>query len=337
MRRVVSLLAVCSAVAALHAPNRVHAQAAQPQPWYYAVFPERSHDFGTVAKGTKLRHSFKLINTTSSDIHIVDTRKKCGCTEVAIGARDIPPGTQTTIEMTLDTTRFTGYKPSGVTLIFDRPQFVEVDLNVSCFIRADVTMNPGVADFGVVPRGQARKMSMILDYMGGRADWQITNISTGSSNLVVEAKLLSRNGGSARYELDATIDDKTAPGYFKDEVTITTSEQGQAIPLSVSANVQSAVSVAPAILNLGRVKAGQKVVKTVLVRSSKNFKVTSANASKPDLKAAGSFDAEKPFHTLTLELVAPTQPGPYNATVEIGTNLADEPPAKVTAFATVVP
>ena len=33
----------------------------------------------------------------------------------------------------------------------------------------------------------------------------------------------------------------------------------------------------------------------------------------------------------------PTQAGPYNAVCEISTDLKDEPPARVTLFATVVP
>ena len=63
----------------------------------------------------------------------------------------IPPGTQTTVEATLNTTNFQGYKASGLTLILDRPAFVEVDLNLTCFIRGDIVMNPGQIDFG--PRG----------------------------------------------------------------------------------------------------------------------------------------------------------------------------------------
>ncbi len=74
-------------------------------------FPERSHDFGTVARGSKVRHSFPVVNSTDQPIHIKSYRAKCGCTDVRLGARDIPPGTQTVVEAVIDTTNFHGYKP----------------------------------------------------------------------------------------------------------------------------------------------------------------------------------------------------------------------------------
>src|SRR3954449_9302456 len=115
-------------------------QAARAENWVDTVFPERAYDFGNVARGSKIRHSFRLINRTSQEIHIADWRTKCGCTEVKVGARVIPPGTQTSIDAVIDTTKFVGPKASGLTLIIDQPNFVEVDLNLSCFIRGDITL-----------------------------------------------------------------------------------------------------------------------------------------------------------------------------------------------------
>ena len=122
--------------------------------WLTTVFPERAYDFGTVARGSQIRHAFPIVNRTNSDIRIADWRTKCGCTDVKVGARVIPPGTQTTVEATINTTNFQGYKPSGLTLILDRPVFVEVDLNLTCFIRGDILMNPGQVDFGTLRRSR---------------------------------------------------------------------------------------------------------------------------------------------------------------------------------------
>src|SRR5581483_2944009 len=104
----------------------------------------------------------KLINRTAQDIHIADYRTKCGCTDVHIGARDVPPGTQTVVEAVIDTTKFEGYKASGLTLVMTRPQFIEVDLNLSCFIRGDITLNPGVIDFGTVQRAAGNTVNLTL-------------------------------------------------------------------------------------------------------------------------------------------------------------------------------
>src|SRR4028119_2114429 len=91
------------------------ARPAAAQDWVSAVFPERSFDFGTVARGSKVHHAFRLINRTDQEVRIVNWRTKCGCTEVRVGARVIPPGTQTAVEAGLDTTKSQGDKAAGVT------------------------------------------------------------------------------------------------------------------------------------------------------------------------------------------------------------------------------
>ena len=89
------------------------ARAVQPD-WISQVFPERTHDFGVVAKGSQVRYTFPVINRTDMEVRIVEWKTKCGCTDVRVGSKVIPPGTQTTIEATIDTTRFSGPKASGL-------------------------------------------------------------------------------------------------------------------------------------------------------------------------------------------------------------------------------
>jgi hypothetical protein len=316
------------------------APAAAPESgWVETVFPERAFDFGTVARGSKVRHTFRVVNTTNQEIHIANWRTKCGCTEVRVGSREIPPGTQTTIEAVIDTTKFQGYKASGLTLVLDKPVFMEVDLNLTCFIRSDVTLNPGLVDFGVVPRHAKPTATLMLHYAGGQPTWGVTKMQTVSRFVSAKLRELSRTpDGQVQYELTATLDPETPSGFFKDEITLFTNDSGSPkIPISVVANVQAAVTVSPSILNLGRVRPGNVVKKTVLVRAARPFKVTEVKPSKPELSPSAVPDEAKPVHNLTLTFQAPNRPGPYNAVVEVATDLKDEPAAKVTAFATVVP
>src|SRR5438552_2650740 len=53
-------------------------QATRAQDWVSQVFPERSHDFGTVARGSRVHHTFRVVNTTPQEIQIADWRTKCG-------------------------------------------------------------------------------------------------------------------------------------------------------------------------------------------------------------------------------------------------------------------
>src|SRR5262249_33416521 len=123
----------------------VPARAVEPD-WLSQVFPERIHEFGTVARGSRLHCSFPIINRADFQARILRWKTKCGCPTVRVGSKVIPPGPQTQVEAPLDTTRFDRQKASGVTLFLDRPAIIEVDLNMNCFIRSDITMTPGVFD-----------------------------------------------------------------------------------------------------------------------------------------------------------------------------------------------
>ena len=307
--------------------------------WTDSAFPDRSHDFGTVARGSKIRHSFRVVNSTPNEIHIESWRVKCGCTDVRIGAREIPPGTQTVVEAVIDTTKFEGYKASGLVLVIDRPTRVEIDLNLTCFIRGDLVLTPGQVDFGIVNRSTKPRVELTLTYAGGRADWAISEMGTISDHIVAELREQGRSaGGQVNYLLTATLKPSAPIGFFKDEITLKTNDpESRNIPVSVSGVIQSNVTVTPSVVNLGRIRAGESAQKTIIVRSSQPFKVVGLRASKPEVTLDTPPDQSRAMHSFAFSFKAPSTPGPFNATIEVETDIKDEPPARLTAFATVVP
>ncbi|APW59652.1 DUF1573 domain-containing protein [Paludisphaera borealis] len=307
--------------------------------WLASALPERAHDFGTVARGSQLRYSFPLVNRSDQEIRINNWRAKCGCTNVNVGAKVIPPGTQTTIEVTVDTTKFSGPKPSGLTLIFERPTFVEVDLNTSCYIRSDIVTNPGLVDFGIFRRtDKMPSATLTVTYAGGRPDWDVVKMKTRSANVVAKGEPVRTVDGQVNFTLTATLDPSVPNGYFKDEITlITNDETTPAIPIAVVANIQSAVALTPSIVNFGQVRPGESVSKTVLVRSSEAFSITNLSTSQDELKSADQTTGAKPVHQVKLTLKAPTQAGPFHSTLTVKTDIPDEPAAILKTFATVGP
>ncbi|MGO9599717.1 MAG: DUF1573 domain-containing protein [Isosphaeraceae bacterium] len=308
--------------------------------WVASALPERAFDFGTVARGSRIRHTFYLANRTNQDIRISDWRTKCGCTDVRVGAKLIPPGTQTAIEATIDTSKFLGYKPSGLTLIFDQPSFVQVELNLTCFIRGDIVMSPGQIDFGIVRRAQKMPpATLALTYAGGRSDWEVTKMKTQTSRVKAELRELSRTAdGQINFSLSATLQPGIPNGYFRDEITLLTNDQASpTIPISVVANVEGALAVTPSIINFGGVRSGQSISKTVLVRSAQPFTITRLSPSQEQLDPAETETGPRTVHQVKLTYKAPNQPGPQHAVLTIETDIKDEPPAQLKTFATVVP
>jgi Protein of unknown function (DUF1573) len=331
MRRSFVLWIVCSLLL-------VGSAQAQNLDWVASALPERSYDFGTVARGSKIRHAFPIVNRTNAEIRIAEWKTKCGCTDVRVGSKVIPPGTQTTIEATIDTTKFQGPKASGLTLVLDRPVFVSVDLNLNCFIRADIVMNPGQFDFLTVRRSaKLPSASLVLTYSGGRPDWVIDKVRTLTSKVKAKATGPTRTAaGQVQWLITADLQPEIGNGYFKDQITLVTNDDPpQLIPISVVAVLQTSVTVSPSIINFGQLKPGQTATKSVRVRSAAPFAISKLTSDRPELSPVDKQTGEQADHELTLTLKAPAAAGPYHAVVTIETGLKDEPAAMLKTFANV--
>ena len=224
--------------------------------------------------------------------------------------------------------------------MIDRPNYVEVELNLTCFIRGDVTPD---ARSDRLRDGQALGQAaddnvLTLTYPGGRAGWEIAEMKTQTAKVKAVAERLNRSaGGLVQWTVSATLQPGITNGYFKDEITLITNDiPAQTIPISVVANVQSAVSVTPSIINFGPIRAGQSVTKIVHVRSS--VAVLDHQARSRQRRAAGrrAQTGSLPGHTVNLTIQGPSTPGPFYGVVTIESDVKDEPPARIKTFATIV-
>jgi hypothetical protein len=94
------------------------------------LFEEKSWDFGSVRKGERVRHEFRLTNTLDQPIHISAVRVSAAF--LSAGARDawIKPNDSVTIPVEMDTRRFAGDKTATVFVQFDQPVPAEVRLQI---------------------------------------------------------------------------------------------------------------------------------------------------------------------------------------------------------------
>jgi len=55
-------------------------------------FDETEFDFGTIAKGTQVEHTFTFTNTGKAPLVIVDAKSTCGCTVPVYSDEPVAPG-----------------------------------------------------------------------------------------------------------------------------------------------------------------------------------------------------------------------------------------------------
>lgn len=243
--------------------------------WTAAAFPIKNHDFGTVAVAAKTEFRFPIHNTFTSEMHIAGVRASCGCTTPVVESEYIPPGGSGSILARFNTDTFRGKRGATLTVVIDKPFYSEVRLRVDGYIRQDMVFHPGSIDFGKLNQGDAASKSAKIMY-AGRSDWQIVDVRSNQSWLQPELKQISHDGGRAEYELMVTVREDAPTGFFQDEITVITNDrQMPRVPLVVSGQVDSALTIAPQSIALGSLKPGEAVEKRLVVRGREPFVIES--------------------------------------------------------------
>ncbi len=67
-----------------------------------------TYDFGSVAEGTVVSHTFILSNLGDDTLTITGTRATCGCTTTALSKSSLAPGESVSLEARVDTSHFSG-------------------------------------------------------------------------------------------------------------------------------------------------------------------------------------------------------------------------------------
>ena len=80
------------------------------------IFQEYEHDFGTVTKENKLKHTFYYVNSGDTPLVITKAKGSCGCTIPFFSEKPLNPGEQQKIDIVIDVTNKTPDKAFKVTV-----------------------------------------------------------------------------------------------------------------------------------------------------------------------------------------------------------------------------
>jgi hypothetical protein len=83
-------------------------------------FPDgRSHDFGRVKPDAKLKHTFRIVNTSDAPLGLNSVRVSAACAAGKVNKKVLKPGEKANLEVTVDARRFTGAKTMWVFVDMD--------------------------------------------------------------------------------------------------------------------------------------------------------------------------------------------------------------------------
>jgi hypothetical protein len=330
-------MAMLTAVVLLLAPTAARSQTTTD--WANKLFSKKAevvtHDFGSVAHGAQLYHSFEMTNVWAVPIEIMKTpcRVSCGCVTAKAKKTVLQPRESTTLEVTMDARRFTG--PKTVSIYVDiGPQYVNTaTVKVSANSRADVVFNPGEVNLGVVERGQKPAQTIEVEY-AGVLDWRVSEVVKNDAPVDVKLEEWYRRPGNVGYKITATLKADAPPGPLKQELLLKTNDPSSPlVPVLVEAVVQAPLSVLPDSWNFGSVAVGGTASKKIIVKANKAFKIVSIAGLGEGLQA--DFPAAAGLAQVVSLKYDPTRAGDVKRKLVIKTDLDGQAPVTFKVEGTV--
>ncbi len=301
------------------------AGSAHADTWADGMFVDGlSKDFGSVPHGQKVTYPFRVVNNTGSPVTIYDVRVSCNCTKAYALKSELKPGQETAVIAEMDTGRFFNSRTVTIYVMFSQPAFAEVRLWIRAVSREDIDVNPANLAFGAIKRGTTpeRKVTVTLT---GNPNHKIVQVACDSNYVQPSCKLISNNNNfEVVYELTAKLRADTPPGKWFTDVWITTNNPASPkirVPLTVE--VQSALSVSPTSLLLGKVKPNTVKVQKIIVRGVEPFKITGVKGTDKQLEVTGDNSQNLNMHVLTVNF-RPSEAGQFTRTLIIQTDLKED-------------
>ena len=303
---------------------------ASAQEWAQKMFSVTSHNFGTVAKGSKAEYRFTFRNLYKEDVHVSGVRTSCGCTTPTVSKSLLKTHETSEVLAHFNTDRFLGQKGAALTVTFDKPFFAEVQLRVAGNIRGDVAFEPSFVDFGNVYLGKGAERSVRVT-RSGNSQWEIKDVRSANPNFEVQLSSPTRSGSQIRYDLVAKLKQETPAGYVNGQLILVTNDPvATQIPMDVEGRVVAAVTVSPQLLALGVVGPGTSVTKNVVVRANRPFSVTGVVCADGCLSCEPKTTPAK-VHILPVTFQAGEMSGKVERQLKITTDLGENavPPVTV--------
>jgi hypothetical protein len=322
-------MVVLAALGLLIASPAIRAQDQPPTSWAAKLFAEDNgkipsgHNFGPVAKGAMLQHRFPIKN-----IYAVPLTITCdvSCTCVTVTPKKpmtlvLQPKETGTIDITMDTNRFSGQKQVDVYVYVQHPQYwSSTTLVIQAVRRDDIELAPSYAMFGAVAVGQQTARELMIRYRGNQPGWKITGVAPNqTAPFDLNYQEVNRRPGLIEYRVLMTQKADTPAGSYKDEINLTTTDPSNLVVVPYDMRVVAPLTVQPEVLRLTPIKIGTPTERKVLISAGRPFRILGVDGQGDGVTAQNRPDL-LPTHSLTIK-IDPTQPGPVQKTLTVRTDL----------------
>ena len=111
------------------------------------------YDFGEIAQGTEISHTFRFHNAGDQILNISRLRSSCGCTAALLTTRKLVPGSMGELQLKFNSQGFRGDVQKMVTFETDDPNHSAVTFSLRGKVKAELFLQPERINWGVVKKG----------------------------------------------------------------------------------------------------------------------------------------------------------------------------------------
>jgi len=301
------------------------------------VVDEPVFDFGTVERGATVDHTFRLPNRGDGELRIEHVKGSCGCTVAVLSAREIAPGGEGRVAVTLDTARLSGRTTKVVNLYSNDPERPVTELALTGTVTADLVLTPSPLYLGRVRRGEPTHQEVLITPGGAGTAAIVTAVE--HTNPVLQTRLEPRGDGPGQ-RLVVELGRDMPLGRFNDQLTLhTTSARDPVVHLAVFGSIEGDLIVLPPQVTFGVTRAGATPERELFIRNRGGRPLVLRQVTVPadvvtyDLTTV----REGVEYRLALRLRDTLPPGKVEGAIEILTNHPVEDRLVVPLYAIVRP
>src|SRR5262249_44806137 len=199
-----------------------------------------------------------------------------------------------------------------------------------------VTVGPDAINFGQIKRNDTPTATVNVTFLGS-STWQVLGASCDSNYVRTTLRETRRQPYDVTYQLTAQLR-ADAPGgrWYTDIWLATNNPATPRVRVPVNVEIESALSVSPAVVDLGQVKVGGQAQRKVIVRGVKPFRITEIKGTDQQISVLDMTNESRPVHVLAITL-KPGIAGDLKKQLRVLTDLTQEGEIEFATKAQIMP
>ena len=231
-----------------------------------AVIEQSKYNFGEVAEGTKVEHSFIIKNKGNAALMIHNTIPSCGCTVSKLSAETIAPGEQASIDVKFDTTGFSGRKAKTVRVMTSDLTRDSLVVTLSGVIVPDVSVEPSRVFIKSISKSKIENLEprKIVAVVNANSDAEITDVINTARNF----QITKVEGDKKKKTIWIAPQGEFEVGQIRERVLLKLKNaERESINIPIFVNITSELEILPGVISFGLIEGEKPIKKTIKINN----------------------------------------------------------------------